>query len=117
MKRLSLDAALALSMAVLPRLAGIGYEAGRMQILGAVVLVIAVLGHLRLITPAARRIGALAVAATLLACGWLESFPAGSHSGEIGFYILFGAAALVLAVGMSADTTELRHAPRNLSAA
>jgi hypothetical protein len=111
MKRLTLDLSLAAAMAVLPRLSGIGYESGRMLILGGIVAAIALGGYLRWITPNARRAAVFAMAATLLACAWLESFPAWSHSGEIGFYIVFGSAALALAVGAP------RHAPRTVSAA
>ncbi len=109
MKRLTLDFALALAMAVVPRLLNTGYEAGRLLALAVVVAGISLLGYFRMLTPPGRRTADLVLAATLLAVAWLESFPAGDHSAPIGFYILFGAFALIL--GLAA----IEERPRDLS--
>src|SRR5437773_11047420 len=101
MKQLLIDLGLAVALA-LPRLFHGGYETGRMLILGSVYAVISVLAYLRIVPTGAHRAGLAALAVTLLLLGWLESFPAGDHSAEIGLYILFGALAL----------TRERHAVR-----
>ena len=99
MKRLSIDLLLAAVIALLPRLAGVGrVEAGRMLILACVYAAIAVLAYVRLFTPSAHRIAQLAFAATLLLLGWLQSFPAWNHSGEIGLYVLFGSMIAAVSV-------------------
>jgi heme/copper-type cytochrome/quinol oxidase subunit 4 len=91
MQRLSIDILLAAVMAILPRVTGVGrMEAGRMLILACVYAAVAVLAYLRMFTPSAHRVAQLAFAVTLLLLGWLMSFPAWNHSGEIGLYLLFG---------------------------
>ena len=97
MKRVSIDLVLAAVIALLPRVSGVGrIETGRMLILACVYAAVAVLGYFRLFTPRAHRIAQLAFAATLLILGWLMSFPAWNHSGEIGLYILFGSMIVVV---------------------
>ena len=71
------------------------YEARRMLILGCIYAGVLLLGYFRVIRP--RTQGLAELAATLLLLGWLQSFPAWSHSGQIGFYILLGALMLVVA--------------------
>ena len=92
-----------------PHLLNTGYEAGRLLVLAVVVAGISLLGYFRMLTTRGRRTAGLALAATLLAVAWLESFPAGDHSAAIGLYILFGALALIL--GLAA----IEQRPRGLS--
>jgi len=73
------------------------YEAKRMLILASVYAGIVLLGYFRVIRPSAQRVAEFALALTLLLLGWLHSFPAWNHSGQIGFYILFGAVMLLVA--------------------
>ncbi len=73
------------------------YEARRMLILGCIYAGVLLLGYFRVIRPRTQGLAELALAATLLLLGWLQSFPAWSHSGQIGFYILLGALMLVVA--------------------
>ncbi len=68
-----------------------------MLILGCVYAAIALLGYLRVIGSRAQRLAEFALAFTLLLLGWLQSFPAWNHSGQIGFYIFLGAVILVVA--------------------
>ena len=90
MKRLSIDLLLAATMAVLPRVFGASpVEAGRMLILAIVYAAFSLLPE------RARRAAAVALAVTLLALAWFQSFPAGNHSAEIGLYLLFGALAML----------------------
>ncbi len=98
MKRLSIDLLLAATIALVPRLTGAGrMEAGRMLILAGVYAAIAVLGAFRVASPRAYRAGQFGFAGALLLLGWLQSFPAWNHSGEIGLYILFGSIILARA--------------------
>lgn len=108
-KRLSMDLLFAAAMAVVPRVGAGRMEAGRLLILACVYASVALLAHFRMMPPRAYRSAQLAFAATLLLLGWLMSFPAWNHSGEIGLYILFGAMALVAATW--------RHAVRSVSQA
>jgi len=73
------------------------YEVRRMLILACVYAGIVLLGYLRVIPPRVQRVAEFALAAALLLLGWLQSFPAWNHSGQIGFYILFGAVMFVIA--------------------
>lgn len=99
LQRVLVDLSLVAVMALLPRVTSVGrMEAGRMLILACVYAAIAVLSYFRLFTPRAHRVARLAFAATLLLLGWLMSFPAWNHSGEIGLYLLFGSAVAVVSV-------------------
>jgi hypothetical protein len=69
-------------------------EATRLALLAGVSAVAALMGYSRWIDA---RVVQAGVGLTMLALGWLESFPAGNHSAEIGTYIACGAAVLSLA--------------------
>ena len=51
-----------------------------------------------------------AVGLTMLAVGWLESFPAWNHSAEIGTYVLCGTVAVALASYRAARRSQLSRA-------
>jgi hypothetical protein len=69
-------------------------EPTRLVFLAAAYALLVVLRHFRVI----RMRGAEGLAGlTMLGVGWLQSFPAWSHSAEIGTYILCGTAVVALA--------------------
>ena len=107
MKSLSIDLLLAAAVAVFPRVfLGIGrVEAGRILILAVVYSAVSVLAYFY---SAIQRPAFLGFAGTLLALAWLQSFPAGNHSAEIGLYIVFG--ALVLTRGLTARRSQQSQA-------
>ncbi|HEV7922556.1 MAG TPA: hypothetical protein VGR02_17370 [Thermoanaerobaculia bacterium] len=100
MKRFATDLVLATSIAALPLLTDAArVETARMAFLGTLYALAAVLSYARLIRkPEIRRALDVAVALGALAIGWLQSFPAGSHSTEVGFYIVFGASVMLVAL-------------------
>src|ERR1051325_5395494 len=98
MKRFAIDLLLATSMAALPLLTDDvrHIEAARMAFLATLYALAAVLSYARILRkPQTRRTLDVALALGSLALAWFQSFPAGSHSSEIGFYIAFGAAVLL----------------------
>jgi hypothetical protein len=100
MKRFATDLVLAASIAALPMLTDVsGVEAARMAFLGTLYALAAVLSYARIIRKAdTRRMLDVALSLGALALAWLQSFPAGSHSAEIGFYVLFGAAVMLVSL-------------------
>lgn len=93
-RRLVIDSLIVLSMLVLPRIVGIGYEAGRMAILSGVYAGVAVLALLSRLSSEGRSVLDTAAALVILSLAWLESFPAWGHSAEVGLYLLFGVVVL-----------------------
>jgi heme O synthase-like polyprenyltransferase len=111
MKRRSFDFLFASGLAVLPWVIGIRrIEAGRMLILACLLAAVAVLTWLRVIPAPVHRAATAALAVTLLALAWFQSFPAGNHSAEIGLYILFGA---IILTGMPFAELLIRDPLRN----
>jgi hypothetical protein len=100
MKRFATDLTLAASIAALPLLTDASrVEIARMAFLGTLYALAAVLSFARVIrTAETRRLIDVAIALGAMAIAWLQSFPAGSHSAEIGFYLLFGTAVLLVAL-------------------
>lgn len=80
--------------AALPWLAVNTTEPVRLGFLAAVYLVAAVLGRYRVIRGP---VATLAVGTTMLAIAWLQTFPAGNHSAEIGTYLVSGTILVALA--------------------
>ena len=108
MKHLSIDLALAAAIAVLPWFSmNSATEPKRLGFLAAVYALAAVCRHFGLIRGYA---GDLAVGLTMLAVGWLESFPAWNHSPEIGTYLLCGTAVIALASYRAARRSQLARA-------
>ncbi len=105
MKQRLFDFLFAAGLAILPWVIGIRrMEAGRILILACLLAAVAVL-------PArVHRIATGALAVTLLALAWFQSFSAGNHSAEIGLYILFGA---IILTGMPFAELLLRDPLRN----
>ena len=98
MKRPLIDLVPVAALVVLSRIAGANYEGVRMAILAGVFALLVVLAVLRVISRGAHRAVSIAGAATLLALAWFQSFPAGSHSTEVGAYLLAGTLMLVIAM-------------------
>jgi|SRR5947209_7216966 len=104
MKRLSIDLVLAAAIAALPWLTMSGrIEPVRLGLLAALVAAGALLRR-------ARHAAQAAAGLTMLALGWLESFPAGNHSAEVGTYILCGTAVVALATFRAARRSQFLEA-------
>ena len=82
-------------------------EATRLMLLAAISAMAAIMGRSRLIDASVAQAG---VGMTMFALAWLESFPAGSHSAEIGTYIACGAAVIALASFRTARRSQLGEA-------
>jgi hypothetical protein len=98
MKRPLVDLIPVAALVVLSRIAGANFEGVRMAILAGVFALVAVLALLRVISREAQRGISIVAAATLLALAWFQSFPAWSHSVEVGAYLLAGVLTLVIAM-------------------
>jgi hypothetical protein len=105
---MKIELTLAAAIAALPRLSMNSHtEPKRLLFLAAVYALVVVLRHFRVI----RIRGAEGLAGlTMLAVGWLESFPAWGHSAEIGTYILCGTAVVALAAFRAARGSQLARA-------
>ena len=82
-------------------------EAKRLALLALVIVAATILQRFRLVDA---RVVHGAVGVTMLGIAWLESFPAWSHSAEIGTYIACGAAVLALAAFRAARRSQLSEA-------
>ena len=78
-------------------------EARRLLILAAVFAACALLRR-------ARNAAQAAVGLTMLAVGWLESFPAWNHSAEVGTYVLCGTVVIALTSYRAARRSQLAQA-------
>ena len=102
------DLTLAAIIAALPWISlNSAMEAKRMALLALVIVAASILQRFRLIDA---RIVYGAAGVTMLAIAWLESFPAWSHSAEIGTYIAAGAAVLALTSFRAARRSQLLEA-------
>ena len=105
---MKLDLVLAAIIAVVPWISmNSTTEAARLALLAGVAALGAVMGRSRWLDAGVVQAG---VGMTMLALAWLESFPAGSHSAEIGTYIASGAAVLALASFRAARRSQLSRA-------
>ena len=105
---MKLDLILAAAIAALPWISMNSHtEPKRLVFLAGIYALVTVLRHFRVI----RMRGAEAlVGLSMLAVGWLESFPAWSHSAEIGTYILCGTAVVALATFRAARRSQIAEA-------
>src|SRR4051812_39553037 len=98
------DLTLAAAIAALPWISmNSSHEPKRLGFLAAVYALVAVLRHFRVVRGEA---AAIAVGLTMLAVGWLESFPAWNHSAEIGTYLVSGTAIVALGAFRAARRSQ-----------
>ena len=105
---MKLDLILAAIIAAVPWISmNSATEATRLTLLAGMSVLAAIMGRSRLIDA---RVVHAGVGLTMLALGWLESFPAWNHSAEIGTYIACGTAITALVSYRTARGSQLSEA-------
>jgi hypothetical protein len=105
---MKLDLILAAILAAVPWISmNSATEASRLVLLAGIVALGSLAGRSRWVDS---RVVHATTGITMLALGWLQSFPAGSHGGDIATYIACGAAVLSLASFRAARRSQLSEA-------